>query len=198
MCRYGVPRAIFNGSIFLVSWAIFFGKRTDYVYVVAEALFCCPVSFIFHVSHYGGNAFSAGVVFSQVYYDVNVDWKRLVFLLSCTSFLTDGMMSVLHVDMKSPYVRPLISISFFGDGILCFTTIVIPIKLPACRELRHECPFWFCPFSRGNMRIFGWLHFWGDLRILHVSRSEMRLCAQHWNRFFSFFFFSRTTLSDCG
>ena len=73
ICRYGVPRAIFNGSIFLVSWAIFFGKRTDYVYVVAEALFCCPVSFIFHVSHYGGNAFSAGVVFSQVYYDVNVD-----------------------------------------------------------------------------------------------------------------------------
>ena len=76
MCRYGVPRAIFNGSIFLSSSSFlgdFFGKRTDYVYVVAEALFCCPVSFIFRDLHYGGNAFSAGVVFSQVCHDVNVD-----------------------------------------------------------------------------------------------------------------------------
>ena len=150
MCRYGVPRAIFNGSIFLVSWAIFFGKRTDYVYVVAEALFCCPVSFIFRDLHYAGNAFSAGVVFSQVCHHVNVDWKWLLFFLSSTIFWTDGKMSVWHVDMKAPYVRPLISISFFGDGILCFTTIVIPIKLPACRELRHERPLLFCPFSRGK------------------------------------------------
>ena len=69
-------------------------------------------------------------------------------------------MSVWHVDMKAPYVRPLIIISFFGDGILCFTTIVIPpIKLPACTELVMSARFDFVRFREENMRIFGWLHF---------------------------------------
>ena len=148
--------------------------------------------------HYAGNPFSAGVVFPQVCHDVNVDWNGLMFFLSSTIFWTDGKMSVWHVDMKAPYVRPLIIISFFGDGILCFTTIVIPIKLPACTELRHERPLWFCPFSRGkhaNIWLATFLRRSTQITCFSIRDEAMRAALKP---VFPFFFFSRTTLSDCG